>query len=1016
MLGRVLKDSFTIHQKIGAGGMGTVYRATQDALGRDVAIKVLSPSLGGNEDLVKRFYREGKILSGLNHPNIVNIIDFGSTGDGMLYMVMEFLKGSTLDENVPATGLSPARVVDLAGQILGGVGAAHSQGLIHRDLKPANIFLAKITGEVEVVKILDFGIAKAVGEGEQELTRAGFMMGTPGYIAPEQISDSSTSDSRCDIYALGSILYYMLTGLKPYAGKSSHAILTKQMADPPELCDFPSRGLPAGLDGLIRHAMAIEPEDRIQSTDELYNGLCAALGVASQSGTRMQRRASTRAVTPAKAGDPTRLAGSGTGQMPTIPGLSSAGIPNQGPTSMQPGVPYPTAMVPGQLPTGMAPGPFPTGMAPGQYPTGMGPYPTQYATQVPPPGHRYMPVVLALLALLVGGGFVAMFMQGRGDPKAPVASADDASKARLATLAAKDRLVGLKTKTGEQLERSKGAIATIEEQLATAIDPELKKKHGEELMAAKCQLMLHEGILQLGQQVVFGGPRWTEAENLIQLAEAQLGQQSFATARDNFDGARKILEELEVRSSRVQDLEQIKSVAMIARWQWKDLRERTGLSDRSEAAGAEVALRNGDGLASDVSFDRARAMYSDAREGFTKALEAGRKELEEARGLAAEARTQARVEQEKLDAALAGTTGLARPEAAAKADELVKAADVASQQERYATATAGYREAQASYAAALEAVTKVLKGAEAVTKEAALAVDKLAAACQALLDTEELARPAQLAEAEAARTEGGRLMGERTFDAANAKYGAARALYEAALAELALLEKANAERSTAARALSDKAFEEVKAFVGQAAEQLVADHRLIVERAAEAAKLVEGRRHKKAVEAYDGAREALRKWTGRFHNEQGDTFFNDDDFPKAIEAYGKAYKADPATLRYLNNLASAKYNNNQLDGALADLEIVLKADPKYRDAHVNMGLVRAAREEYPAAVDSFKRAVELDPTYWLSWDLLAQSYSGWKNPAKQQDMIDAYKKAYELAPPQKKKELEDIIKQLTGGR
>ena len=236
LLGQVLKGSYRIEEKIGAGGMGQVYRAVQMPLGRDVAVKSLLPSLQSTPSMVQRFFQEAKLLSQLSHPNVVAIIDFGNTETGMIYMVMEYLDGSPLSRIVPrGKGLPLDRTLRLMRQACAGVGAAHRCNLVHRDLKPDNIFVCSATGGQELVKVLDFGIARVI-EAEQQtrLTQTGLLIGTPGYIAPEQI-EASEADARSDVYALGAILYYMLTGRSPYHGATPHSILVKQLQATPAM-------------------------------------------------------------------------------------------------------------------------------------------------------------------------------------------------------------------------------------------------------------------------------------------------------------------------------------------------------------------------------------------------------------------------------------------------------------------------------------------------------------------------------------------------------------------------------------------------------------------------------------------------------------------------------------------------------------------------------------------------------------------------------------------------------------
>jgi len=281
LIGQVLKDSYRIEEQIGEGGMGAVFRGVQMTLGRDVAIKILLPSLQSTPSMIQRFFQEAKLLSQLNHPNVVSIIDFGNTETGMIYMVMEYLTGSILGQIIPpGKGLPLPDTLRLMRQLCAGVEAAHHCRLIHRDLKPGNIFVSKRAGSPETVKILDFGIARALEvEQETRLTRTGLLMGTPGFLAPEQIDESRDADARSDIYALGAILYLMLTGRRPYEGKTPHSILVRQLQEPPSV-DLSPIADREPLAAVVLRAMHLDPESRFQKPGEIVDALEEALDPA----------------------------------------------------------------------------------------------------------------------------------------------------------------------------------------------------------------------------------------------------------------------------------------------------------------------------------------------------------------------------------------------------------------------------------------------------------------------------------------------------------------------------------------------------------------------------------------------------------------------------------------------------------------------------------------------------------------------------------------------------------------
>lgn len=277
LVGRVLNGTYRIDEAIGAGGMGAVYRATQLALSRNVALKVLLPNLAVASDFRARFLREAKILSSLAHPNIVSVIDFGQTEDGLLYLVMEHLTGATLAERVPlGKGLPIDTAIAYMREICDALGAAHAQGLVHRDLKPANIFLARVTATRDMVKILDFGLGKE-GEGRERLTQSGTAMGTPGYISTEQIHNSADADARSDVYALGAILHFMLSGHDPYDGESATAVMMKQLQEPPAPIDFAAKGLPPAIGDVIAHAMHRDRTQRTASARQVMEELDRAV-------------------------------------------------------------------------------------------------------------------------------------------------------------------------------------------------------------------------------------------------------------------------------------------------------------------------------------------------------------------------------------------------------------------------------------------------------------------------------------------------------------------------------------------------------------------------------------------------------------------------------------------------------------------------------------------------------------------------------------------------------------------
>ena len=279
LIGRVISDRFKITGVIAKGGMGKVYRAEQAPLGRVCAVKVLNPSYGAGQDpeFHKRFFLEASIASKLTHPNTVTIFDYGKTDDDIYFMAMEYLDGVTLHRAIrQATFLPQERAAHIARQICRALREAHALGVIHRDLKPANIFLVEHGDESDFVKVLDFGLVKHVsGEARgEELTQAGLFMGSPKYMAPEQIRGERV-DTRTDIYALGVILYEMLTGKVPFERASSVQILMAQVHEPPPPLRQinPKIVVSPGFEEAIARCLAKFPDERFASMDEVLAAL-----------------------------------------------------------------------------------------------------------------------------------------------------------------------------------------------------------------------------------------------------------------------------------------------------------------------------------------------------------------------------------------------------------------------------------------------------------------------------------------------------------------------------------------------------------------------------------------------------------------------------------------------------------------------------------------------------------------------------------------------------------------------
>jgi serine/threonine protein kinase len=286
LIGRLINDRFKINALIARGGMGKVYRAEQAPLGRVCAIKVLNPNYAGEHDpeFHKRFFLEASIASKLTHPNTVTIFDYGRTDDDIYYMAMEYLEGHTLHRAIREAGSFPEeRAAHVARQICRALREAHSLGVIHRDLKPANIFLVEHGDETDFVKVLDFGLVKDVSEGKpaEELTQTGLFMGSPKYMAPEQIRGDRV-DARTDIYSLGIIMYEMLTGKVPFDRPNSVNILMAHVNEeaPPMRQMNPNINLSPAFEETVLRCMAKDPDTRFRSMDEVLAALKRVGGAA----------------------------------------------------------------------------------------------------------------------------------------------------------------------------------------------------------------------------------------------------------------------------------------------------------------------------------------------------------------------------------------------------------------------------------------------------------------------------------------------------------------------------------------------------------------------------------------------------------------------------------------------------------------------------------------------------------------------------------------------------------------
>ena len=268
LIGRTVAGRYLIQERIGQGGMGTVYRARHEVVGRDVALKFLSSDLAHRPAHKTRFLREARAANRINHEHIIDITDFGETDDGLVYLAMEFLDGVPLNKQIAKRDLNVTRSLGIALQVAQALGRAHELGVIHRDIKPDNIYL--LSGyATDFVKLLDFGLAQM--KGELRVTATGTVFGTPEYIAPEQARGAPLTHA-CDLYALGCVLFEMLTSELPFQGSTSELVLAHLRTPPPTPS---SRGVnvPPELDALILRLLSKQPEARHPSAYALAGEL-----------------------------------------------------------------------------------------------------------------------------------------------------------------------------------------------------------------------------------------------------------------------------------------------------------------------------------------------------------------------------------------------------------------------------------------------------------------------------------------------------------------------------------------------------------------------------------------------------------------------------------------------------------------------------------------------------------------------------------------------------------------------
>ena len=283
--------NYVVRQKLGEGGMGSVYLAEHPHIGKKVALKVLHAEFASNTDVVTRFFNEAKAVNDIGHPNIVDIVDygvlaFGGPGEQLVYFVMEFLPGSTLSGLLQREApLPPERALGIALQVADALAASHKANIVHRDLKPDNIILIQRGRERDFVKLLDFGIAKLTGDQPgSRRTRTGLVMGTPAYMSPEQCEGRGNVDARADIYALGIVLYEMITGRVPFFGDGYGEVLVQHLTQPPPPPSTIRGVIPPHVEQVILKALEKRPELRYPTMDEMSRAMADPVGYVESHG------------------------------------------------------------------------------------------------------------------------------------------------------------------------------------------------------------------------------------------------------------------------------------------------------------------------------------------------------------------------------------------------------------------------------------------------------------------------------------------------------------------------------------------------------------------------------------------------------------------------------------------------------------------------------------------------------------------------------------------------------------
>jgi serine/threonine-protein kinase len=274
-VGTLLGTKYRLIRKLGDGSAGQVWETENTVVGHRAAVKVLHTELSRDAEMRARFFAEARAAGRIRHPNVVDVFDLGAATDGTPFMVMELCDGETLHSVIQARGaVGPSYASDVMGQVLGALEAAHALGIVHRDLKPANIMVVHPRPDQPVAKVLDFGIAQGLHSAHQPPEERGRLFGTPNYMAPEQVTGDPV-DHRADIYAVGAILYELLTGRPPFSGSAPELVLANVLSRPPKPFTMFRGDVPEALEDLVRSALEKDALARPDSTAEFRRALSA---------------------------------------------------------------------------------------------------------------------------------------------------------------------------------------------------------------------------------------------------------------------------------------------------------------------------------------------------------------------------------------------------------------------------------------------------------------------------------------------------------------------------------------------------------------------------------------------------------------------------------------------------------------------------------------------------------------------------------------------------------------------